>query len=156
MSLFARLSAFVVMLIGIPVTVAFAHHGFTGEYDVTRPVWLQGVVKTATFQYPHAIVELDVQAGEGRPERPADTGFLTVTPVNDPGYAGKTVRLEFPPIARFNSLEGQLNAGDNVSVIVYRNCEAPNQLRVQWIRLGDSTEVARSGRVQTEVQGCDH
>lgn len=143
-----------VILAGISAA-AFAHHGFTGEYDTTRPLWLQGTVKTAVFQYPHAIVELAVESNELRREKPGSADFLTTIPLIDTTYTGKTVKLEFPPIQRFNSLDGKVKAGEKVSLIVYRNCESPHQLRVQWIRLGDGTEVVRSGRVQTEVQGCN-
>lgn len=136
-------------------TTAFAHHGFTGKYDTTRPLWLQGTVETAVFQYPHAIVELAVQPEETRIKNPSSVEFLTTSPLNDPTYIGKTVRVEFPPIQRFNSLDGKLKTGDTVSLIVYRNCEAPHQLRVQWIRLDDGSEVVRNGRVQTETQGCN-
>ncbi|WP_218969181.1 DUF6152 family protein, partial [Klebsiella quasivariicola] len=135
-------------------TNVFAHHGFSGKYDKARPVWLHGTIRTAVFQYPHAIVNMSVQPDDTHSGRPASAIFLSSDPVSDPEYKGRTVRLEFPPVSRFNSLENQIKPGDSVSVIAFRNCEKPHQLRVQWIRLSDGSEVARSGPVQTEVEGC--
>lgn len=133
---------------------ASAHHGFTGRYDTTRPVWLQGNVTRATFQYPHALLTLRLAPRGERPERPASADFLSASPAVDPALRGRSVTLEFPPISRFNSLNGRIRAGDSVRVVAFRNCLAPHQLRVQWIRLADGSDVARSGRVQTEVAGC--
>lgn len=143
-------------VLALIMPTAFAHHGFTGEYDNTRPIWLQGEVQAATFQHPHAVLKLTVQKDSPKPAKPASATFLSTNPVHLADYAGKTASLEFPPISRFNSLNGQIKKGDKIALIAYRNCEAPHQLRVQWIRLNNGKEVERSGRVQTEVAGCHH
>lgn len=135
---------------------ATAHHGFTGEYDNTKPIWLQGTVQTVTFQHPHAVLKIAVQKDNPKPKKHASATFLTASPIHQASYANKTVSLEFPPISRFNSLNGQIKKGDKIALIAYRNCESPHQLRVQWIRLNNGKEVERSGRVQTEVAGCHH
>lgn len=153
MKTFGKMSLICMTVFGMTANVS-AHHGFSGKYDNTRPLWLQGTIQTVVFQYPHAIVSLAVPPDETTGDRPASAPFLSSDPVSDPQYNGRTVRLEFPPISRFNSLENEIKSGDKVSVIVFRNCEQPHQLRVQWIRLTDGREVARSGRVQTEVEGC--
>ena len=47
---------------GIP---AAAHHSFALEYDVTKPVELQGVVTKVEWTNPHARVYIDVTGANG-------------------------------------------------------------------------------------------
>ena len=51
-------------------------------------------------------------------------------------------------------LDGRVNPGDRVAVIVLRNCEPPHQLRGQWVRPARGEAVIRGGTLQAEVEGC--
>ena len=37
-----------------------AHHGFTGRYDDARPIYVEGVVRSASFRRPHPVIEMKV------------------------------------------------------------------------------------------------
>ncbi len=136
----------------LAASAALAHHGFGGRYDRSTPVWLEGVVEDAFFGYPHAEIVL-------RADRDPDLGDLPVTASEfDAGLAvyegDDTVEIEFPPVQLFFALEGRIDVGDRIAVIVLRNCEPPHQLRGQWVRLADGEQVLRRGTMQEEVLGC--
>jgi hypothetical protein len=44
---------------------AFAHHSFSAEFDVGRPVELTGTVRDIEWTNPHAWLHLDVTGAEG-------------------------------------------------------------------------------------------
>ena len=45
-----------------PWQPAYAHHGFIGQYDFTRPIYLAGLVTHTYVGYPHARLTLRVPA----------------------------------------------------------------------------------------------
>jgi hypothetical protein len=121
-----RLAALLLALLAS--SAALAHHGFQGRYDAANPVRVMGTVERAAFEHPHARVT--VRTDES------------------------LVEIEFPPITRFNALNGRLAVGDRVEIEALRNCEPPHQLRAQRVRLADGAVVAVQGRVQAETRGC--
>lgn len=89
-------------------------------------------------------------------ELPNDTGvaeFLEGLSYWDAAL-GTSIEIEFPPVDRFFELEGRIRPGDRIAVIALRNCEAPHQLRGQWIAPPDGPAVVREGRMQSEIDGC--
>lgn len=127
---------------------AQTHHGFTGRYDSSKPIFLSGKVAKADFGYPHATIELNVSGGTAPQEVTKEFGS-GLTAINK----GK-VKVELPPVREFNSLNKRVKVGDTIQMVVLRNCESPHQLRAQWINPADKRAVLRSGRWQTEVNGC--
>ncbi|MEM8625173.1 MAG: hypothetical protein AAGG47_16845 [Pseudomonadota bacterium] len=68
---------------------------------------------------------------------------------------GRKVEVEFLPVARFFALEGRVEVGDRIALVVLRNCEAPHQLRAQWVAAPEGPPVIREGTMQTEeLGGC--
>ena len=47
-------------------TSALAHHGF-GRFDRTKPVEIEGVIKSIDFVNPHSYLNLDVVGADGKP-----------------------------------------------------------------------------------------
>jgi hypothetical protein len=138
-----------------------AHHGFTGQYDVSRPLYLRGTVREVRWQAPHSILVLELPRNLDVP--PA---FRQLSQVNQLGWdtqkrltvprnlLGTRQRVEFPPLASMvEPLQNRLQRGDTVQLVVLRNCQAPNQLRVLLARLNDGTTVARA-RTGNQVNGC--
>ena len=144
-------AAVVLMLLGAG---AAAHHGFTGRYDRSAPIYLEGVVVEAYFGYPHAELTLEVDPDAVGIALPAGAAEFAdgLTYWRDP--LGPRPEIEFPPTRGFFDLDGRVRPGDRVAVVALRNCEPPHQLRGQWIAVPDGTAVLRSGRVQDEVDGC--
>jgi len=62
MNALRSLSVIAVLLAGSPV---FAHHAFSSEYDMSKPVTLKGVVTKVTWENPHVWFFVDVTDAEG-------------------------------------------------------------------------------------------
>ncbi len=136
-----------------------AHHGFTGRYDVSQPLWIEGEITRVYFGQPHPLVTIRTNSKLTTPAQTPDlagagdviaAGAIVVRA----DTRGQDVRIEFPPVRMFFELGDRITVGDRVAVIAFRNCESPHQLRGQWIRPARGVPVARAGRVQSQVQGC--
>src|SRR6188768_1110814 len=46
-------------------SVTFAHHSFASEFDLQKPVTVEGVVTKAQFVNPHSWIYLDVRNTDG-------------------------------------------------------------------------------------------
>ena len=46
-------------------SVTFAHHSFASEFDVQKPVTVEGLVTKAQFVNPHSWIYLDVRNADG-------------------------------------------------------------------------------------------
>ena len=63
-----RLSAVLaaVLLAGVPLA---AHHSFGGTYNVDRQITIKGTIVQLTLRSPHSFVYIEVQDGDGAPQR---------------------------------------------------------------------------------------
>jgi hypothetical protein len=147
--------AMLAMPLALAPLPALAHHGFSGRYDLSRPIYLEGRVARASFRRPHPIITLAVASDLVRPtELPEADEFLARLVLRDEDR-GARAQVEYPPVALFFDLAGRVREGDPIATIALRNCLAPHQLRGQWIRLADGSTVVRRGRMQTGVESCD-
>ena len=68
MTMRARLSVLVcVMVLGLSATAA-AHHAFAAEFDATKPVKFRGTVTKMLWVNPHAWIYVDVKKDDGTVE----------------------------------------------------------------------------------------
>ncbi len=147
----AILAAFVATLGTAPVS---AHHGYTGEYDAQRPVYIEGTVQQVNIAYPH--VEMTIQVAQ-RNRVPttlpkiADIAIADVMKIMtaaEPGtYALQVAGLQ-------TELQGRISPGDKIALVALQNCLPPNQFRTRYIRLASGDVVSLAGNTQTEVAGC--
>lgn len=151
----AQLTGWVAFTLVAPRS-ALAHHGFTGRYDDARPIYIEGIVRSASFRRPHPLIEMQVDGDMRMPtDLPRGEEFADVIEVRDEDR-GRIIDVEYPPVRLFFGLEGRIAAGDRIATIVFQNCRSPHQLRGQWIRLSDGEAVVRVGRMQTEDAGCSN
>lgn len=141
---------------------AEAHHGFQGRYDANRLIYLQGTVQAIRWQVPHSILVVQLPRRITIPNSVRQAGELNQLGRNaaqrltiSQNLLGTTQSVEFPPVASITQpLRDRLQPGDQIRLLVYRNCDRPNQLRVQFAQLQNGFTVVRPGTVQTEVNGC--
>ena len=50
----------------LSVVSAWAHHSFSAEFDLKKPVHLRGVVTEVEWVNPHAWIHIDVKAPDGQ------------------------------------------------------------------------------------------
>lgn len=138
---------------------AQAHHGFEGRYDLSRPQWIEGEVVRAYFGQPHPVLTIrtapDLTAPASVPdlagaEQLIDTARLGVRDE----LKGAEVAVELSPVRQFLALDGKIAAGSRIAVIAFRNCEAPHDLRGNWVRPEGMAAVARPRGSGNQVQGC--
>lgn len=156
---FLAAAAFVAMSLATVGGDASAHHGFGGRYDLTRPVWIEGVVKQAYFGQPHAEITVEVPADITLPRVAPDlasaASFLDGSAlVVRADTAARVVKIELPPTQQFFRLGSVVAVGSTIAVIAVRNCDSPHQLNGQWLRLASGEIVARSGAMSYMVNGC--
>jgi DNA/RNA endonuclease YhcR with UshA esterase domain len=62
-----RLVALVAFVLGTALPTA-AHHSFSGEFDVNKPIKLEGTVTKVEWINPHAWIHIDVKRPDGTVE----------------------------------------------------------------------------------------
>jgi hypothetical protein len=64
----ARLVAAFVVGLAIAAVPVAAHHSFSGEFDVNKPIKLEGTVTKVEWINPHAWIHIDVKRPDGTAE----------------------------------------------------------------------------------------
>jgi hypothetical protein len=105
------------LLLAAPL--ALAHHGWS-EYDDSKPLELQGVIRSASYDNPHGMVRLDV--------------------------GGKTWTVVLAPPGRMASRgldQKALVPGVDAIVNGYPNRSKPDEMRAERITIGGKTTELR-------------
>ena len=63
-----HIAAIVVLALGMTASAARAHHSFSAEFDVNKPIKLQGTVKRVQWINPHTWIWIDVKKPDGAVE----------------------------------------------------------------------------------------
>ncbi len=121
-----------------------AHHGW-GSFDETKPIYLEGIVKSVKWQNPHAEVMLEVK----RVEPPAALTRFAIPKQSSPvdavtilGTAKAPTRkdavweIEFAPITRMDAWKvAPIKAGEKIAVVGYtfKDEKGAATLRVEFL-----------------------
>jgi Family of unknown function (DUF6152) len=99
------------VLLALAVGVAFAHHGWS-SFDETKPIYLEGTVKSVKWQNPHAEVMLEINRIEppaaltrfAIPKQSAPVDAVTVLgTAKAPTRKDALWEVEFAPITRMDA-----------------------------------------------------
>lgn len=109
-------------------STSFAHHGWSG-FDETKPIYLEGVVKSVSWQNPHAEVVLEINhapppAALARFAMPRQTAqvdaVLILGSARPPGRKDTKWEIEFAPITRMDAWKvAPIKVGEKVAVVGY-------------------------------------
>jgi hypothetical protein len=139
---------------------ALAHHGFTGEYDYARPVYLQGTVTASNPGYPHATLTVQLTATAPPQDKHAlsavdrsearNTSERLSLPRNL--KPGQSVTILFDPVMTRQLADAGKNApqvGQTLVAVAYERISKDNdtgELRVLHVRLADGSFLSGSRR----------
>jgi hypothetical protein len=159
-----RIVAIVIITI-ISAAPAEGHHGFTGRYDRSKPLYIEGQITQATYMLPHGLITIEPSPPTPPPsdlfelssDAYARLGGRDVVVRTQPIQAtggGVLVLLLTPPMTTDMAGRAAPPArGQTVGAIVFRECST-GELRVQLLRISPKESVMRVGVLQTEVDGC--
>lgn len=136
-------------------TMARAHHGWSSFND-SQPFYLEGVVRNARWQNPHAELELAprtplmLPADLAKRSVPAQTNPVDVASVmakaRVPELSAPLWTIELAPLTRMEQWKvPQIKAGDMVAVVGYMLAGTPKPLmRVEVLLVADKLYGLRS------------
>jgi hypothetical protein len=109
-----RGSLVLLLLLGLKIDVAVAHHSFAAEFDAARMGEISGVVTHVRFSNPHVRYRVDVRASDGAPEE-WELQMGSVTALRGRGWGPETLRVGDRITA-----EGELGRGGTKKLYVRR------------------------------------
>ena len=125
-------------------TVALAHHGWS-SFDETKPIYLEGVVKSVKWQNPHAEVTLEVNGANAPaaltrftiPKQSANVDAVTILgTAKAPTRKDKVWEIEFAPITRMKAWNlAPIKVAEKVAVVGYTFTDEKGEatLRVEFL-----------------------
>ena len=113
-------AAAVMFLAAVP---AYSHHAFSGEFDSSKPITLEGVVTRIDWENPHVYVYVDVKDESGN----------TVNWALE-GHPPNTLR-------RTGWTRGALKVGDTISVTGWRSKDDTDRIAGREVTLPDGKKL---------------
>ena len=132
------------LLLAITFGTASAHHGWS-SFDETKPIYLEGTVKSVKWQNPHVEVMLEVNraappaalARSAIPKQSANVDAVTVIGSAKPPTRKDAVwEVEFAPITRMDAWKvAPIKVGEKIAVIGYtfKDEKGEATLRVEFL-----------------------
>ena len=122
----------------------FAHHGWS-SFDETKPIYLEGIVKSVKWQNPHAEFMLEVNGATppaaltrfAVPKQSANIDAVMILgTAKAPTRKDKVWEIELAPITRMDSWKVvPIKVGEKVSVVGYTHKDEKGEaiLRVEFL-----------------------
>jgi hypothetical protein len=115
----------VALCVALAAGSAWSHHGFSGRYDLSAPVWIEGEVVSAYLGQPHAELTIRTSANLSVPSPLPDLGtaesFLNAQDLTVRAEAqDATVRVELPPTQQYFGLGNRVNAAQTARHRIWR------------------------------------
>lgn len=138
---------------------AFAHHGWS-SFDETKPIYLEGIVKSVKWQNPHAEFMLEVSGAAppaaltrfAVPKQSANVDAVMILgAAKAPTRKDKVWEVELAPITRMDSWKViPVKVGDKLSVVGYTHKDEKGEaiLRVEFLIGNGKVTPLRSSPVQ--------
>ena len=132
------------LLLALTVGTASAHHGWS-SFDESKPIYLEGVVKSVKWQNPHAEVMLEINRVEppaaltrfAIPKQSAQVDAVTVLGMaKAPTRKDAVWEIEFAPITRMDAWKvAPIKAGEKIAVVGYtfKDEKGEATLRVEFL-----------------------
>ena len=153
--------AFIVSpLLLLPLSgTALAHHGWS-SFDESKPIYLEGVIKSVKWQNPHAEFMLEVNGAEPPaaitrfvvPKQSAGVDAVMVLgAAKAPTRKDKVWEVELAPITRMDSWKVvPVKVGDKISVVGYtfKDEKGEATLRVEFLLGNGKVTPLRSSPAQ--------
>lgn len=143
------LRTLVLSLFALSFGTASAHHGWS-SFDETKPIYLEGIVKSVKWQNPHAELMLEVNRVEppaalarfSVPKQSAPVDAVTVLgTAKAPTRKDAVWEVEFAPITRMDAWKvAPIKVGEKVAVVGYtfKGEKGEAALRVEFL-IGNGT-----------------
>ena len=122
------LRTFIALVSTLAFSNAFAHHGWS-NFDETKPIYLEGVVKSVSWQNPHAEVTLEVNHAAppaaitrfAIPKQSAQVDAVTTLgTATAPARKDVLWQVEFAPLTRMNAWKIEpIKVGAKLAVVGY-------------------------------------
>jgi Family of unknown function (DUF6152) len=121
-----------------------AHHGWS-SFDETKPIYLEGVVKSVKWQNPHAELTLEVNGANppeaitrfAIPKQSANVDAVTVLGnAAAPTRKDKTWNIELAPLTRMDAWKvAEIKTGEKVALVGYTFKDQKGEaiLRVEFL-----------------------
>ena len=136
-----------------------AHHGWS-SFDETKPIYLEGVVKSVKWQNPHAEFMLEVNGAAppaaltrfAVPKQSANVDAVMILgAAKAPTRKDKVWEIELAPITRMDSWKvAPVKVGEKISVVGYtfKDDKGEAVLRVEFLIGNGKVTPLRSSPVQ--------
>jgi Family of unknown function (DUF6152) len=147
--------SFIVALSALPTLPVLAHHGW-GSFDESRPIYLEGKVKSTKWQNPHAEIVITMSKDA---KLPADLAARKVPAQTNPVDGAKIISgavvatkrgdwtLELAPMTRIEAWKvAEPKAGDTVAAVgfTYKDEKGDARARIEYLIVGDKMYGLRS------------
>jgi hypothetical protein len=116
-----RTSAWLILVLGVAATPAFAHHSFAVFFDDQKIIQVTGSVTDFRFTNPHAIISFSVKTPQGQIESwRAETNAVTL-------------------LRRRGWTKDSLTIGEVITVEGWQSRDGSNYMRMRTVKRADGT-----------------